>query len=54
MYIQLKYSVCVLQLLSMFGFVTPWTVALQTPLSMGFSQARILEGVAISYFRGSS
>ena len=31
-------------------FKTPWTVACQAPLSM----ARILEGVAISYFRGSS
>ena len=29
-------------------FVTPWTVAQQAPLSMGFSQARILEWVAIS------
>ena len=27
---------------------TPWTVALQAPLSMGFSQARILEWVAVS------
>ena len=31
-------------------FKIPWTVACQAPLSM----ARILEGVAISYFRGSS
>ena len=29
-------------------FGTPWTVAHQAPLSMGFSQARILERVAIS------
>ena len=35
-------------------FVTPWTVAHQAPLSMGVLQARILEQVAISYFRGSS
>ena len=37
-------------------FVTPWTVASQAPLSMGFSrlQARILEWVAISHSRGSS
>ena len=35
-------------------FVTPWTVACQTPLSMGFSRARILEWVAISFSRGSS
>ena len=33
---------------------TPWTVAYQAPLSMGFFQARILEWVAISYSRGSS
>ena len=30
-------------------FVTPGTVARQAPLSMGFSQARILEWVAISF-----
>ena len=29
------------------SFVTPWTVAHQAPLSMGFFQARILEWVAI-------
>ena len=34
-------------------FVTPWTVALQAPLS-GISQARILEWVAISSSRISS
>ena len=34
--------------------VTPWTVAHQVPLSMGFFQARILEWVAISFSRGSS
>ena len=33
-------------------FETPWTVAHQAPLPMGFFQARILEGVSISYFRG--
>jgi len=32
----------------------PWTVALQAPLSMEFSQARTLEFVAISSSRGSS
>ena len=32
-------------------FVTPGTVARQVPLSMGFSQARILEWVAISFFK---
>ena len=37
-------------------FMTPWTVACQAPLSMGFSQARILEWVAIPFpfSRGSS
>ena len=33
---------------------TPWTVALQAPWSIGFSRARILEWVAVSFFRGSS
>ena len=35
-------------------FVTPWTAALQAPLSMGILQARILEWVAISSSRRSS
>ena len=35
-------------------FATPWTVAHQAPLSMGFFQGRILEQVAISSSRGSS
>ena len=34
-------------------FATPWTVAYQAPLSMGFFQARILEWVAISFSRRS-
>ena len=34
--------------------VTLWTVALQTPLSMGILQARILEWVVMSSSRGSS
>ena len=34
--------------------VTPWTVAHQAPLSMGFFQARILQWVAVSSSRGSS
>ena len=34
--------------------VTPWTVAHQTSLSVGFFQARILEWVNISFSRGSS
>ena len=37
------------------SFRTPWTVACQAPLSMGYSlQARILERVAISFSRASS
>ena len=32
----------------------PWTVARQAPLSMGLLQARILEWVAMTSFRGSS
>ena len=35
-------------------FATPWTVAHQAPLSMEILQAKILEWVAISCFRGSS
>ena len=35
-------------------FETPWTVALQAPLSMGILQARILEWVAMPSSRGSS
>ena len=35
-------------------FVTPRTVALQAPLSMGILQARVLEGVAMPSPRGSS
>ena len=35
-------------------FAILWTVASQTPLSMGFFQARILDWVAILYSRGSS
>ena len=31
-------------------FATPWTVAHQAPLSMGFFQARTLEWVAVSNF----
>ena len=35
-------------------FATPWTVTRQAPLSMKFSQTRILEWVAVSFSRGSS
>ena len=33
-------------------FASPWPLAHQAPLSMEFSQTRILEWVAISYSRG--
>ena len=47
--------VCVQSLSHFQFFVTPWTIACQTPLSMGFSkQARILKRVTISFSRGSS
>ena len=36
------------------ALMTPGTVACQAPLSVGFSQARTLEWVAISFSRGSS
>ena len=36
-------------------FASPWTVACKAPLPMGFFfQARILEQVAIAFYRGSS
>ena len=47
-------KLCVCSVAESSLFVTPWTVALQVPLSMGFLQARILEWVAISFFRKSS
>jgi len=46
---------CVCQSFSgVWFFVSPWPVAHQAPLSMEFSQTRIVEWVAISYSRGSS
>ena len=47
-----KMHVCVLSHVQLFA--TPWTVAHQAPLSMGFFQARILEWIGISYSRRSS
>ena len=35
-------------------FLTPWTVALQAPLSLGILQAGILEWIAMPSSRGSS
>ena len=43
---------CVLSCVWLFG--TPWTVARQSPLSMGMLQTRILEWVAMLSSRGSS
>ena len=45
---------CCLVIVLSDSFVTPWTAACQAPLSVGFSQARILELVAISFSRGTS
>ena len=42
---------CVCMLSCVLLFVTPWTVALQASLSMGFPKVRILEWVAISFSR---
>ena len=53
----LFFLACFLGMLSRFSrvpfFVTPWTVAHQTPLSMGFPGKNI-EWVAIPFSRGSS
>ena len=46
--------VCVFVRSVVSDFVTPWAVACRDPLSMGILQARILEGAAISFSRGSS
>ena len=45
---------CCLVAKSCLTLVIPWTIACQAPLSMGFSQARILEWVAVPYSRESS
>ena len=51
----LRVKFFVVQLLShVWLFATPWTIACQALLSMGFPKARILEWVAISFSRGSS
>jgi len=49
-----KQLVCCSVACRVWFFATPWTIAHQTPLSMGILQARILEWVAISSSRGSS
>ena len=45
---------CTQSLSCVWLFVTPWTVACQAPLSMGFSRQEYWRGVAISSSRGSS
>ena len=51
----LPYFVVVWSLSHVGLFVTPWTVAHQAPLAMGFPrQERILEWVAITFSSGSS
>ena len=45
-------SLCARSLMS--NSSTPWTVAHQAPLSMGWSQARTQEWVALPSSRGSS
>ena len=45
---------CTCMLSHVWLFVTPWTVALQAPLSMVILQARILEWVAMPSSRGPS
>ena len=46
------YSVCMLSCVQLFA--APWTLACQTPLSLGFPKAIILGWVSISFSRGSS
>ena len=48
------FFILVKSLNSVQHFATPWTVAHQAPLSMGFFQAKVLEWVAIFSSRGSS
>ena len=45
---------CMLSHLVVSDSATPWTVAFQAPLSIGFPRQEILEWVAISFSRGSS
>ena len=44
---------CAQMLSHVWLFATPWTVAQQAPLSVGFLQSRILEWAAISFPRSS-
>ena len=54
-YLTYMQSVCMLSPFSRVQlFFTPWTVACQSPLSMGILQARILEWISMPSSRGSS
>ena len=53
-YLQLCCVCCAQSLSHVQFFATPWTVALQAPLSMGILQVRILEWVAVPSSRESS
>ena len=46
--------VCAQSLSHVWFFATPWTIALQAPVSMRILQASILEWVAVPFSRGSS
>ena len=50
----LGHSACVLSHSSVSDSVTPWTVARQAPLSMGFSRQANWSGIATSFSRASS
>ena len=47
-------SCCYYCLVISHSFATPWTVAHQAPLSMGFSKQELLEWVFMPFSRGSS
>ena len=53
-YVCVCVCACTQSLSCVWLFVTPWTVACQAPLSMGFSRHEYWRGVAISSSRGSS
>ena len=53
MEIESTHTLCAQSLSCVRLSATPWTAALQVPLSMGILQARILEWVAMPSSRGS-
>ena len=50
---RLRVYVCAQSLSRVWLLQTPWTVACEAPLSTEFFQSRVLECVAISYYKGS-